>query len=986
MPGKVSKISVAVLVLASGSLLCAQDNAVVRKHDKLDPIKLAESLSQMQMTELLEHYVEQFSEDGESIQHTAILIESRISQANSSVDLQRRNKLLNRVKEDLEKIISLTEDATTAEEVIAHLRFRFKLAEVIGSVRAQPYATRLMYLQCGAKEITELGNMTEAATQQLWQLIRDIDETLRDWRGDLVKLVTVVADLEQLKKEVEYRYAWIRFYRGITLGDETQRKINFSECIKGVSEYATNDNQGNVKFRALLLTGMAQRELKQFSASINSLDAAADKKASKQIQLQAGFEIARCLIEQGEFKKAADAIKGFNRLSRQLLGPEGQLETDVKSIMLLNYYYEANASQKADTEESAKYRYFAQKALIDFLEKYKAPAIQNAFYLILARKSSGRSDFEKLGSVVLLARAVNEIQNGKPENARPLLQRVLERNDKASVEIRPLAIWHLALVMNDLKRNVEAGRGFVLLVQDYPDNHLATKAALNAVISYHGYIVYQGKRSQAVPADLRMEFVEALKILLSRAEQITEANEWLFELGWQYQQIAKSMSPGEKKGIVVDDAIKAFEDVPPSHPEYIEAQYQALSLRVVRLKEAEPSKSDAEFAIFLLKKFSEKVSDEVLKTDLSHSSNLKNWGAQADFYWAEILYDILGRRGEAIALLEAMPAKWPDAELLKDALEFQIDRLLKDEQTAKAIVKVEGFREKYPAQAGELVYLITQQIQSRIEKSRLAEKSPVDLQNYRKAYLAFAKDLYDRARSSNADAEELNTFKRMYASALAESDDLEPALELLSECLEFDALKRQEEIGRIDSFINGKLQQLESAGKDKKQLATLSDEYFRQLKLHDIQPDENAVAIELKMAWRYLGQQKGGDEEALSLVSEKLTKAINSLGAISKGRLNLDAVTIHGLARVHCKLKQYDIAARYYNELVGGLDPNAHQEMYWLAELELCRCLMEGFSEDKKVMKRLVYHIRQLRLEDKQMHGLGAKFGKLEEQAFNLSK
>jgi len=67
--------------------------------------------------------------------------------------------------------------------------------------------------------------------------------------------------------------------------------------------------------------------------------------------------------------------------------------------------------------------------------------------------------------------------------------------------------------------------------------------------------------------------------------------------------------------------------------------------------------------------------------------------------------------------------------------------------------------------------------------------------------------------------------------------------------------------------------------------------------------------------------------------------------------------------------------------MIQGINKSEHPRMYWRAELDYCRCVLEGFGDNPQEMRLLQVRIRQLRAEHKTMGGLYPEFNAVEAEA-----
>jgi len=974
---------------------------------ELDSKRLAETLSEMGMTELLEKLLVEGAA-GQSVSARAALVEASIAGAQKALDLQARNRLLDRAIVVLEGIVTDTQQASQSDELLEHFGYQLKLAETRGIVRVKPYVLRLRYLQGGEEDKAVIVSMTDKAVKRLEGLSEDVREELENARDDLESLMIDVPKLENLHRQITYKLGWLSFYRGMALPVGAERTKLLNGAINAVDGFVREKEQTGWGYWSSLLTGMAFRELKDHAAAAGYLSKAGAPEAAKAVRIEAMFETARNLAEQGEtlakagksaeakaaFERAVESVDAFRCGVVKLLGPESQLQADIQTAMLLNYLYGMWAAAESGPKKTAL-QGESVKALLDFYEKYSDRAeVRGAFFNIIATKFRGRTDHDKLNSMALLALAMQKIYPGSPEKEQQLgeemLNKVMTRGDPISLKVRPLAMWQLAMLMNRRRLNVAAAKWFERLAREFPTCPSAFDSAMNAVITYKTVLQDLGARNRPVGIDLRKKFVSALNVLLDRWATKPGAARWYFALGEQQQEIAEVV-PGPEKLKWVADSIEAYEKVPPNLVQHMDARYRALKLRsdLLALSDASPSaeRRMANELVTLLEAYSAEAAKAVEHaSDRELADELRRWGARTDFLAGEILYERLNQTESALAKIRQLSQKWPGTPVLQEAAEFEIRKLVEAGRIDQAIGKVDEFRRKYdPDEAQQLIELIVKQIRKRIEALEGKVGRAAALERYRKVFLRFAEDLFTRAEKF--PAEQAYPFRLMYADALLENGKADEALKQLKLLEAYDSEQRGLEAAKIDAVINELLKAAEAAKGDRRRLAQTARRYFELLGQYGFQRKDFGKAEQVGNAVAYLEKAPESPQqgEQLDALQKLLVKALEDLRPRLKRTLAMQYATINGLAKAYRLRKEYPKAVEFFNELVGGIDKTQHPKLYWASQLDLCECILEGWPEEKETMKKLMLRIRHLReFEDPLMGGLYGRFKFVEDEAAKL--
>jgi len=202
-------------------------------YQRLDAVRLAQSLGMLRMTELLKALQEELSQSPAPADRLAAAVATaqlRIVQAQDLVgddQTARRHALLDEAVDTLRKAVAERPDDNASLEVwLAYLRTRFVLAKTLGIDRAYDHAENLFNLTGSVEDRRALERITADAVEQLVELentILDMLELWRDWRregGSLADLAVKVPAVEKLQRELKFDSARIRLYRGVAIQSE----------------------------------------------------------------------------------------------------------------------------------------------------------------------------------------------------------------------------------------------------------------------------------------------------------------------------------------------------------------------------------------------------------------------------------------------------------------------------------------------------------------------------------------------------------------------------------------------------------------------------------------------------------------------------------------------------------------------------------------------------------------------------------------------
>ncbi|MCD6303881.1 MAG: hypothetical protein J7M21_02845, partial [Planctomycetes bacterium] len=592
LPAAVLAAAVAVALAGPPAAAAQPDPAAktISAYDQLPKDRLIKQMSMLGMTELLEAMDSEISPADKSPEALATRGRVRVGIALALDDVHQRNKLLDEAIVPLRQAVKLAEKNLhpTPAETMEMYHYALDLAVALGRYRLEnPHVLRLRCLQGSPDDRRIILKNTKEAVDLVDYLEEQVSDTLQDWRADMELLMIWVPRLEDLRDEVLYNAAWIRLNRCRALPPGGQRDQLCRDIIAEMKKFREDASLG-VMYWAQYVTGVAYRIMGDHAKAEQFLAQAAGPRAgSTDLRLRAWFERARNRIEEGKPAAAEKAIDDFQRGAISAVGPSGQVMVDLRVVLLRNYYYQRLAAAEKDNAKAAELRGKAQDVLLGFVEKYAdRPSIVRAFLGMVAAKFAGTKDVGKAGAVVMMARAYSKLDSQDPADqaeAEKLLRRLLVHPDMKSARVRrailPGALWELAFLMNRNRNNIDAARLFVALAQRFPKHNLAFRSAENAVRSIYGVVKERLAKGKAIGSTLRLEYVRALRTLLAGWGDRPGVAKWYFDLGSQCMKLAESTNDRAGQFYWRTRAIAAFENVPPSLVEYMEAQHSALALR-----------------------------------------------------------------------------------------------------------------------------------------------------------------------------------------------------------------------------------------------------------------------------------------------------------------------------------------------------------------------------------------------------------------------
>lgn len=996
--------------------------------------QLLDALTMMNMTELVKGLQGELGTG--TLADMDLAVKTLLIEAQKEPVLERRNELLDGVIETRKRMVEQAAGATEANAQLCYMDYKFKLADLMGRTRVEPYVLRLLYLRGSQKDRQEIIDLTG-------QAIAIIDE-VTGRRGEMESviakigrnrpvLVLLLPQIDDLKARVNYYSGWIYLYRGMALPDTGpqagERYRLLMRALESVTPFAAGADDSGVKYWAMLLCGRANRELHNHKEAEKWLTQLLKAEgAEKEAQVEAMFELARNKIEKGRtdaskkdakapaieaaFKDAESAVNDYQKNALAAIGPAGKIQVDLKYALLSNYLYETwSAAMKSDAKKSAEMATKAQQALLGFIAVHKEPKTQLAYFEIVGPKYRDRADYASLDPAVLISVAFYEWAQRTPDSkkkAGKIADEILSRKaaDGPDAEtlktVQPLArvikSWQ-SLEEGDMAKAADdmLTSAMELVKTNHPNAYNTT---LNACKAYYQAIRNLEKAQTPVSQSLRERFVRALELLLSK-EEWRKGNTkdnlpfWMLQLAVQCEELAK-LNP--TAGWLAK-ASTYYGMVPADQPEYMQAQHLRLDLAVSDLGNADPNIRAAKAPAMVqdLRKYAAMAKAEADKAKAGNPEKFKdlmNWGGRAAFQAVAIEYDELGKTKEASAVLDKLPSEWPDTLVLSEVSGFQINVLIREKKTKEAIARLQEFMNKYPQEAASLLRLVLDQIQERIKDTReVVRTNPTnnaakaDLDNYRSVFLDFAQDLYNQGTDPNAKPSEqrISSLKRTLGDAYVENGKAQEALKLFEEVLVFENRMIEEYRKTLDAEYAKKTAAVEkyTVNEDANSLRGLAADLLK-VKAECRQADSTATDnVQRALAMLNDSNSKHKIEARIQELGTQLQKALVEQGERRKASVQPETRTLLGLARSYRGLGQYEKSIENYRKVLRSLDRNSMD--YWQRQLEHCDVLLEGYKKDPAAMKNLADYIASLRADDETYHGLKTRFIQLEAEAKSLS-
>ncbi|MCY2925922.1 MAG: hypothetical protein NT031_10870, partial [Planctomycetota bacterium] len=334
----------------------------------LDDSAVVKELRNLGMHELLEGLA---AEDARSDDagKLAAAVDATLALAAGLTDPEARKKVLDTAVRLIDKLLPLAQAHAAQPDApvltrIEPLRLRLRRAVARGVTQAEPYANQILYLLADDADRWKVLACRREALASLPALANDIatEEALQQ---NGVRPVGRSRRLAALTAEARYNQAWMLLYAGIAtptdaeglkaraqiLGDAI---LLASEWLPPAPDEIRRGGGVSLKIRqdAILIAGIASRELKQNDKAREYLEQLLDDPAPPTLRARALFELARMVVEEGRLAPGLAAIKGF----RDKAAGKGLKTADVEAqaTLLTSHLYDILAAAASPTTAPAK--------------------------------------------------------------------------------------------------------------------------------------------------------------------------------------------------------------------------------------------------------------------------------------------------------------------------------------------------------------------------------------------------------------------------------------------------------------------------------------------------------------------------------------------------------------------------------------------------------------------------------------------------------
>ncbi len=750
-------------------------------YDKLDNKALAEKLTALKMTELLEAMI---ASSPEGLDSSDLLIKSTRVKALATEDQAKRDALLRKVVALLDEHVKATAGKKDPATQVRHYRARLDRVIVLGVDLVDPYAERLLYFIGSDNDAAEIRGLTKDAVRELDRMIGRMGMLRDKWSPDWDRWMDqTLQKLEAMIEEAAYRGAWVRFYRAIVLAPkELERDQLLQQATFDVRKFAdAEDNESGVKFQSLALSGMCARERGEWKEAGSFFRRAQDPAAPAGVKLKAMFETVRIYIDQKDLTGAEAQVKTFKADAAKIPGIM-KVSIDMQAALLMYRIgtVRAEAFAKSDQAKFIELRGKAGRQLMDFVGKY--PAYRQTFWEIIAPLVS-ETDPAKIDPTLLLGLGGREMAKNTPvgdKRAEEMFKTIL-KSDKTARSTKAGALWMLALLKNRQRKNLPAAEYFRRLAAEHRDDPNAKKAGLNAVKSFEAILkaasnrpdrpeARKGRPVRAVdmPGDFAARYARALEALVSGwGDTDLKIRTYNYELGLLYDDMDRYAK-----------AISAFAKIPWSSELYLPAGFRIQQLRVKQLLDAGEMSQEARAAtarslITDLRRYMTRAR-QYLKdtTDASRTAEVRQWGADCGMLIAQLHKDILGDHRQAMAEAKQLGTDpdWRLAPNIKiDSERFVISVMLERGDVGKKVIDdLAGLVKTGAKDIEDLLGSAVSQIGERMERLTYdpTPDAQAKLKELRTNYKDFARKLYENVEArKDMTAEQKAPFKQALAHA-----------------------------------------------------------------------------------------------------------------------------------------------------------------------------------------------------------------------------
>jgi tetratricopeptide (TPR) repeat protein len=1016
----------AALVIASVNCAALSQTKAKSPYDSQDITKLGAELVRMGMEDILGQLVKEQGTDINKLRPDQLVLSAQYDMALADAMIDDvRDKKMDEAIAKLEKAVKAMEtqvsamkgkaDSETCDKTLAQYQYQLMLARAVGLQKTDPYFGRAKNLLAGKRDIAVLGECTGKASEILKNLSDDLGTSIENWGALPLRPYRIVA--ENMKVDVGFCLAMVQYYHAVSMKDGTDKDRELTECQNAVERYAhpkEGDSDLGVKYVALVLCGRCHRELRQYADALVDLKAAMDPAAEASTRRDAQLEVIRCAIEEARAVSAKDAgagkakfmaakvaLEDFRKIGEKYTDPKQQAYHAFFAAVFENYLYETWAACDQSDEAKKEHAGLAEKAQMSWTLKYTDPGEQEWYVHQWSYKngdtvtSSGTGTTSKpstSGSALYL-QAMNDYSKGIPvgnqeptaeqrkmlEEADKMFEAIIQNRDESLASVRCQAMYKRGELLVKLRNNKEAAAVFAQVAKEYKGEAVAGKAALNVVMIWSGVIDELKSTGKEIVPKMRQVLVEAIDVLLGNPQWAKEdwakpstdipggILQYQFDRGFQCQKLAE-LDPANAASWF-KRAVESYDQVPATAPEIMDARFSGIECRYGLIKAtAGDVKAQGAELVKLADKFIGDCASQTAGKDKESANHLMNLEATAEFIKAKTLCDAMGQEAQGLAILGTLDTKYPDAGVIHDASEYEIERLITQGKIVGvdgAVEKAKAFSKKFPESGPYVMNKLITQIRDSISKLKATDAGSPRLASLRKDYLDFAKTLYESDKASDKAA----VYRQIYGDALLENGQADEAITIFQQCLAEFEKTRAAQASAIDAQVKKRADEVKGDGEDAKKLKADGAAFFKKMDDEGMKVDDSMDAIRIKNALKALNE--AGDNAQAELAARKamvkfLSGGWPSLGLRLKARIAIDDVSIRGLGRAYFLKKQYADSLKYYRELDKVIFAG---RVRWEIRAEHAQAAYENSKDNAKELENLGHLIGQWKGEDEKMGG-----------------
>ena len=667
---------------------------------RLDSAQFRQGLKDRGLTELLELYLKEAPPDDPL---DRLLLERDL----------RRTQYQDAARPAAERRRALLEANRTLERIIAEhdtdariFDWRIELGRALLYEEAEPYTSAILYRGGTAAERQALTDVMERALLVFGRLRVELGreaeriEQLPAPAYERAERSGHVERIERMAPQAAYMERWAHFYRALVRDlDDPVRASELGRVLDDLTQRSglldASQNVTHVQAPTQLLAGMTARLLGDPAAAASYLDGAVNtvrriSDEAERAELQ--WVVRLALLERVRVERDA---RQFERAQRALQEFESYIKANAPEdfgLRLVAALVEGSVRQEqarlaragGDADAAQRFEQMRFEPLMKLARQQSTgrDEVYAAVYAALDPQADPAT-LHPFAACAVIAGLLNEAarlgaeaaaarNNGEPlvsPKIEELDQRRLAALDRAIVvggyfhdhsdgvpaDLRPEVTYNLGVAQLQRGLRLEAARMFLSVARDYRQFPQASLAATAAVQVASEMADDPSLRQRS---DIQALYLDALNVLTGQFPHTDDARYWQFFLAQLLHDLGR-----------YDEAAVAFAQVEPGHEYYIHAAFLRIRALAASLRDY-AARSDADAA-----GIARRVTAVVEAADAL--------GGLADAARAKHFDDVLLRGFLAEAELFA-------AEALLD---------LGQEQSPKALARLEGFEQRYPEQS-----------------------------------------------------------------------------------------------------------------------------------------------------------------------------------------------------------------------------------------------------------------------------------------------